>query len=140
MPHPTSDSRLVELSVERPVAGGRMMARLDGQVVFVAGAVPGERVRALVTKRTGKVSWADTREVLEASPDRREPLTDSRCGGALYSHIRYERQLQLKAEVIKDAFRRIAKHQLESDVAVAASPEVGYRVRARLQVQGTRVG
>ena len=40
-----ADSSLVELQVERPVAGGRMLARLDGRVVFVAGAVPGERAR-----------------------------------------------------------------------------------------------
>ena len=46
---PPPDSALVELTVERPVAGGRMMARLDGRVVFVAGALPGERVRALIS-------------------------------------------------------------------------------------------
>ena len=89
-----------------------MLARLDGRVVFVAGALPGERVRALITRRTGKVAWADTREVMEASADRREPSADPRCGGALYAHIQYGRQLQLKSEVITDAFRRIAKHTL----------------------------
>ena len=46
MANATPDSSLVELTIERPVAGGRMMARLDGRVVFVAGALPGERVRA----------------------------------------------------------------------------------------------
>ena len=136
----TSDSSLVELAIERPVAGGRMMARLDGRVVFVAGALPGERVRALITRRSGKVAWADTREVIEASADRRELSTDPRCGGALYAHIQYQRQLLLKAEVIADTFRRIAKHPLVADVAIVPSPEDGYRLRARLQVQGTRVG
>lgn len=140
MPRPTSDSSLVELTVERPVSGGRMLARLDGRVVFVAGAVPGERVRAVITRRSGQVAWADTREVIEASADRREPATDPRCGGALYAHIEYERQRQLKAEVIADTFRRIAKHPLDTDVTVLASPEHGYRLRARLHVQGTRVG
>lgn len=117
-----------------------MLARLDGRVVFVAGAIPGERVRARVTRRTGKVAFADTREVIEASPDRREPGADPRCGGALYAHIQYERQLQLKAEVIVDAFRRIAKHPLSADPRVMPSPEHGYRLRARLHVQGTRMG
>ncbi len=131
---------LVELTIERPVAGGRMMARLDGRVVFVAGALPGERVRALITRRSGKVAWADTREVIEPSADRREAFTDPRCGGALYAHIQYARQLQLKAEVITDTFRRIAKHTLSSAVEVVPSKEEGYRLRARLQVQGTRMG
>jgi 23S rRNA (uracil1939-C5)-methyltransferase len=117
-----------------------MMARLDGRVVFVAGALPGERVRALITRRSGKVAWADAREVIEASPDRREPGHDPRCGGALYAHIQYGRQLQLKAEVITDTFRRIAKHSLSTAVDVASSPEVGYRLRARFHVQGTRLG
>ncbi len=135
-----ADSSLVELQVERPVAGGRMLARLDGRVVFVAGAVPGERVRARITKRAGKVVWADTTEVIEASTDRRPTTSDPRCGGALYSHIAYDRQLSLKAEVIADTFRRIGKLTLDSAVAVAASPEDGYRLRARLHVQGTRVG
>lgn len=135
-----ADSSLVELQIERPVAGGRMLARLDGRVVFVAGAVPGERVRARITKRTGKVVWADTVEVIEPSADRRETMGDPRCGGALYAHIAYERQLALKAEVIADTFRRIGKLTLERAVVVAASPEQGYRLRARLHVQGTRVG
>jgi 23S rRNA (uracil1939-C5)-methyltransferase len=117
-----------------------MLARHDGQIVFVAGAVPGERVRALVTRRTGKVAWADTHEVLEASVDRRDPETDPRCGGALYSHIQYVRQLALKAEVIKDAFRRIGKIALDRDVPVTPSPEAGYRLRARLHVRGTQAG
>ena len=136
--HP--DPRLVELTVERPVAGGRMLARLDGRVVFVAGAIPGERVRAVITRRSGQVAFADTRDVLEASPDRREPSTDPRCGGALYAHIQYDRQRALKAEVVADAFRRIAKRPLDGPVAVLPSPEAGYRVRARLHVQGTRAG
>ena len=136
----TPDSSLVELTIERPVAGGRMIARQDGRVVFVAGALPGERVRALITRRSGKVAWADTREVIEPSADRREPPHDPRCGGALYAHIQYGRQLQLKAEVITDTFRRIAKHTLTRDVHVVPSPETGYRLRARLHVQGTRLG
>lgn len=133
-------SPLVELVAERPVSGGRMMARLDGRVVFLAGALPGERVRAVITRRSGTVAWADTHDVIEASADRRDPMTDPRCGGALYAHIRYERQLTIKAEVIIDTFRRIGKLSLDQPVIVAPSPEVGYRLRGRLHVQGTRVG
>ena len=133
-------SQDVELLVERPVAGGRMLARLDGRVVLVAGTLPGERVRATISRRTGKVIWAETTSVIEPSPDRRETSSDPRCGGALYSHIKYERQLQLKSDVIKDAFRRIGKHELEGDIAIAPSPETGYRVRARLHIQGQRLG
>lgn len=130
----------LELVAERPVAGGWMIARHDGQVVLVSGAIPGERVRARVTRQSKRVTMAETVEVLEASPDRREPSCDLACGGSLYAHIRYDRQLALKAEVITDAFRQIGRSTLETDVAVAPSPETGYRLRATLHVQRGLIG
>lgn len=131
---------MIELEIERPVAGGDMLARHDGKVVFVAGALPGERVRAAITRTRGQVSWAQVREVISASPDRREVTGDPLCGGRTYAHVRYERQLSLKAEIIGDAFRRIAKHPLTDPVVVLPSPESGYRLRARLHVAGSRLG
>src|SRR5438034_8786542 len=91
---------LVDLTADRPVAGGRMLARHQGQVVLVGGTIPGERVRARIEKATRHVAWAETVEVLEASGDRRTPVCDLACGGSFYGHISYERQRLLKAEVI----------------------------------------
>src|SRR5688572_342783 len=122
---------LLDVVVERAVAGGRMLAREHGAVVLVAGAIPGERVRARVTQTSRRVTFAETVEVLEASPDRRTPVCDLACGGMLYAHIAYERQRQLKADIIVDAFRRLGHLTLEAPPAVAASPETGYRLRAR---------
>src|SRR5262245_50487888 len=93
----------IELLVEKPAAGGRMIARHDGQVVFVAGAIPGERVRARVDRVDRQLAFATARDVMEPSDDRREPFTDLLCGGCLYTHIKYERQLALKAAVVQDA-------------------------------------
>src|SRR4051812_13867609 len=131
---------LVELAPDRPVAGGRMLARLDGQVVLVSGAIPGERGRARVERVTRHVAWAQTVDVLEASADRREPICDLACGGSLYAHITYARQLALKADVVADAFRRIGKMPLNPPPTVMASDEHGYRVRARLHVNDDRLG
>lgn len=130
---------LIELEVERPVAGGRMLARLDGRVVFVAGAIPGERVRARVERANKQGMWARTTEILSASPDRREPASDPACGIA-YAYISYARQLQLKGELVADAFRRIARLPLDAAPAVLPSEESGYRLRARLHVRGQRLG
>ena len=130
----------VDLTIEKPAAGGRMIARVDGQVVLVSGAIPGERVTARV-ERVGKgVVYAATTEVLEPSPDRRAPLTDGACGGLLYAHIAYPRQLEIKAAVIADAFGRIGRLPLATAVPVARSPEEGYRMRARVHVRGGRWG
>jgi len=135
-----SDAAEVELTIDRPVAGGRMLARHDGQVTLVAGAIPGERVRARIERRASHVLWAQTVEVLDASPDRREPMCALGCGGSLYAHITYDRQRQIKAEVIADAFRRIGKLALDRPPDVRPSPERGYRMRARFHVRGRRAG
>lgn len=133
-------AEIIELTVERAVPGGRMLAREGGAVVLVSGAIPGERVRATVSKRSKRVILADTTEILEASPDRRPTSMDAGCGGAAYAHIDYPRQLALKADVIKDAFRRIGRLTVDDAIDVAPSREDGYRLRASLHVQGDRVG
>jgi 23S rRNA (uracil1939-C5)-methyltransferase len=117
-----------------------MLARHNGQVVLVWGAIPGERVRARI-ERSGKgVLFAETVEVLAASPDRRTGLPDWRCGGNVLAHVAYERQLQIKSEIIRDAFARIGRLPLDTSPSVIASPEEGYRMRARFRVRGGRIG
>jgi tRNA/tmRNA/rRNA uracil-C5-methylase (TrmA/RlmC/RlmD family) len=134
---PNSD---IVLSIEKPVTGGRMLARHDGQVVLVAGAIPGERVRVRVERISKQLAFAHATEILEASPDRRSTDLDWACGGSLYAHIAYERQVLLKAELVADAFGRIAKMSLNAPVAVLASAERGYRMRARLHARNGRLG
>jgi 23S rRNA (uracil1939-C5)-methyltransferase len=108
-----------------------MIARADGQVVLVTGAIPGERVRARIDRVGKGVAYAQAIAIDEPSADRREPFADPRCGGCSYSHIAYARQLEIKAQVVADAFGRIGRLTLPSGVQVAASPEEGYRMRAR---------
>ena len=128
------------LAIEKPAAGGRMIARHHGEVVLVSGTLPGEVVRARVEKVGRGVAYAATEEVLEAAPDRRAVTMDPACGGLAYAHIAYERQLALKGAVIHDAFTRIARLPLPAPVAVASSPEQGYRMRARLHVRAGAIG
>jgi 23S rRNA (uracil1939-C5)-methyltransferase len=130
----------LSLTIDKPAAGGRMIARVDGQVVLVSGAIPGERVRARI-ERVGKgVAFAEAIAIEEASSDRRAPFGDPLCGGNLFGHITYPRQLAIKGQVIADAFARIGHMTLPSAVRVAASPEDGYRMRARLHLRGHRIG
>ena len=131
---------IVTLDVEKPAAGGRMLARHHGQVVLVWGAIPGERVNARI-ERTGKgLAYADTVEVISPSSDRREVAGDWRCGGNVLAHVSYPRQLQLKGQIIQDAFGRIGRVPLPEVPDVVGSPEAGYRMRARLHVQDGRIG
>jgi 23S rRNA (uracil1939-C5)-methyltransferase len=131
---------VVELLIEKPAAGGWMIARHEGQVVLVAGAIPGERVMARVDRIEKRLAFASVQDVVQASPHRRAVNFDSSCGGCLYAHIAYGTQIELKAEVIADAFTRIGRLPLASPVFVAGSPERGYRVRSRMHVHAGRAG
>lgn len=135
-----SEGQAVELVVEKPAAGGRMIARHLGQVVLVRGAIPGERVLAWIERAEKRMAYAVTREVIEPSPDRRAAGKDPLCGGALYSHIAYARQLTLKSDVIRDAFARLGRYPIDDPIDVAASLQEGYRMRARFHVHGGRAG
>ena len=94
----------------------------------------------LETRVTKGVAHAAAVAIETASPDRREDTGDLLCGGCLYGHIAYPRQLAIKSQVIADAFTRIARLELAAPVTVAGSREDGYRMRARLHVRGSRAG
>jgi 23S rRNA (uracil1939-C5)-methyltransferase len=97
----------LDLRIDALAFGGNGVARADGYVVFVQGAVPGDRVRAVLTKRKKAYGEARTIELLEPSPDRIEPVADH--PGAPWQVLPYERQLVVKAEQVGDALRRIGK-------------------------------
>jgi 23S rRNA (uracil1939-C5)-methyltransferase len=130
----------ITVQIEKPAAGGWMIARHDGQVVLVSGTIPGERVLAEVTRADRHVAYATAVDVLEPHPDRRPWRGDWTCGGASYAFIAYPRQLALKAEVVTDALARIGRLAPPSPIEVTPSEERGYRLRARLHVQEGRIG
>jgi 23S rRNA (uracil1939-C5)-methyltransferase len=131
---------VISLSIEKPAVGGRMIARDEGRVVLVGGAIPGERVRARIGGVSRGVVYADVVGVDAPSSDRRDWPADPACGGCVYGHIAYNRQLEIKSAVIGDAFTRIGRLPLATPVPVAASEEHGYRMRARLHVRGPAWG
>ena len=118
---------LLTVDAERMVHGGRALARaVDGRALLVRGAIPGERVRVEGEVRKG-VWLGDVVEVLSASPDR---VPASEHPGLDYGHIAYERQLALKADVLRDAWARAVGPSAAplGDVAVVPSPQRwGYR-------------
>lgn len=130
----------ITLEIEKPAVGGRMLARHEGQVVLVWGAIPGERVRARVERVGRGLLYAETSDVLVRSVDRRDAEADWRCGGNVFAHVVYERQTRLKADIIREAFRRIGRVSMPAPPTVIASPERGYRMRARLNARGHRLG
>ncbi len=99
---------LIELTVDTLAYGGNGVARYDGgYVVFVSGGLPGDVVRARVGKRKRAYAEARVEEILTPSPERIAPVADH--PGAPWQVLPYERQIQIKAEQIEDALRRIGK-------------------------------
>jgi 23S rRNA (uracil1939-C5)-methyltransferase len=100
----------LELEVTGLAHGGRGVARHDGYVVFVSGALPGDTVRAEVTKAKRRFAEARTTEILrpgaERVPDRCEHGGEP-CPGAPWQGLPYEQQLAHKSEQVDDALRRI---------------------------------
>jgi 23S rRNA (uracil1939-C5)-methyltransferase len=131
---------LVTVQAEKPAAGGRMVARHQGRVLLVSGAIPGERVVARVERVSRGVVFAEAVTIATASDDRRAPAADPRCGGCVLAHVSYPRQLQLKGEIVHDAFARLAHLPIADGPALIGSPEEGYRTRARFHVREGRVG
>lgn len=130
----------VTVVLEKPVAGGHMLARIDGRVVLVRGGIPGERVQ-IELERSGKgVAFARVVHVEEPSPDRVTPDGDPLCGGLVFAHVAYPRQLQLKQAIVEDALRRIARLRDLPTIDAIPSPTRDWRLRARLHVAGRRVG
>jgi 23S rRNA (uracil1939-C5)-methyltransferase len=122
---------LLEVEVDSLAFGGRGVARADGFVVFVAGALPGDRVRAEVTKAKKRFAEARTVELLRPGADR---LPDrcvhggEPCPGAPWQGLPYERQLAIKAEQVDEALRRIGNLDgFELEEIVAAEQQWRYR-------------
>ncbi len=107
-PRPQRGDEL-ELRIDSLAFGGEGVARLGdgGYVVFVAGAIPGDRVRAVVHKRKRSYAHARTLEVLDPSPERIAPLADH--PGVPWQVLPYERQLQIKSAQVDEALRRIGR-------------------------------
>jgi 23S rRNA (uracil1939-C5)-methyltransferase len=118
----------LELQIESLAFGGEGVARLGegGYVVFVAGAIPGDRVRALVHKRKRSYAHARTLEVLAPGPERIAPVADH--PGVPWQVLPYERQLAIKREQVEEALRRIGRlHGFELEQIVPAVEPWRYR-------------
>lgn len=122
----------IELRIDSLAHGGEGVGRLGdgGYVVFVSGALPGDRVRAEVVKRKRSYAHARLVEIVEESPERIPPT--AKHPGVAWQVLPYERQLQIKHEQVEDALRRIGKldgFELEEIVPAVAQ----WRYRNKLE-------
>ncbi|MBF0457824.1 MAG: class I SAM-dependent RNA methyltransferase [Nitrospirae bacterium] len=128
--------KTLELDSLAPIYGGMCLSRLDG-VVFIKGAIPGEKVLAELKETKRDYSIAEAIEILNGSSDRVTPRCRvyGMCGGCHYQHISYERQLSIKEEIVNDCLRRIAKIDIPVDGTIAGS-QWNYRRKVQFKLSG----
>ena len=126
------------LSIESLESEGRGVARDDGKVVFVEGALPGEVVEARTTRRGAAFDQARTVRILRESASRREPRCPhfGMCGGCTTQHADGRTQMAAKQRWLEDSLQRIGKVTPETLLPIVYGEEWGYRHRARMAVRG----
>src|SRR5919201_1043022 len=140
---PVRKDQELELEIDSLAYGGNGVARLDGFVVFVRRGLPGDRVRARVTKVQRRHAEALATEVLEPGPQRIDaPCAHyPACGGCRFQDLAYEAQVAAKEEQVADALRRIgglAEPPLES--IVPAIEQFHYRNKLEYSFTSTPSG
>jgi len=105
--------QFIEFKVDTMAHGGEGIGRYDGRAIFVPYTIPGETVRAEITKDHGRYARARLLDILEPSPARIEPqcpyFGPEKCGGCQWQHIAYEVQARIKGLVVRDQLQRIGK-------------------------------
>ena len=124
------------VTIEGYGEGGMGVARIDGRVVFVHGALRGEKCRVLILKTLKSVAFAKVLEVLESSEARIKPDCPyfPRCGGCTYRHIRYEEELRLKKQRVQDNLSRIGGSDVTVEEILGAQDTLRYRNKAQYPV------
>jgi 23S rRNA (uracil1939-C5)-methyltransferase len=135
--------RTAELTIHDVAFGGKGVARDAGKAVFVPFTIDGERISARITREKKQFAEAELIEVLESSAERVAPVCPyfGRCGGCSYQHISYRRQLQIKANQVEQAMRRIARLVDPPMRPMVPSPlPYGYRNRITVHAEDEVVG
>jgi 23S rRNA (uracil1939-C5)-methyltransferase len=127
----------VSLDLEDLASDGRGIGRLEGQVVFVAGGLPGDRVRARIVARSRRHLVAELLAVETASIDRRRPpcILADHCGGCTLQPLEDTAQQAWKQKQVEENLRRIAGLEPGVSPLLASASGLGYRNRAVIPLE-----
>lgn len=133
------DEIIVE--VEKLSNLGFGIAKVDGLVIFIESACPGDKLKIKITKLNKSYANGQIVEIVEKSPHRVEPFCAMQnvCGGCQLQFIDYEYQLKLKKEIIEDAMRSIANQQIEVRDPMASPENKHYRHKVQYPIAQTKV-
>jgi 23S rRNA (uracil1939-C5)-methyltransferase len=128
-----------DLTIQGLAAGGWGVGRHEGRVVFVPLTAPGDVIRCAVAEDRGRFAFGTVVDLVGPSPVRVSAPCPvfGRCGGCQWQHIRYERQLEAKRDILADALNRIGRLKEAPIPATAGSPRpYGWRIAVDLAFTG----
>ncbi len=125
---------------------GLGIARVDGQVIFVENACPGDEVKIKITHQNKSYARAQIIEMIEPSPHRVNPpcAMQKVCGACQIQFIDYDYQLELKRQIVEDAMRSIGGGvngigEIEIPLPIASPENFEYRHKVQYPVAQTKV-
>ncbi len=123
-------------------AEGSGVCHIDGMAVFVPDTAAGDKAEIKIVKVLKNYAFGIVNRLIEPSPDRVEPDCKHcrQCGGCTFRHISYEKELEIKAKIVKDAFERIGKLYPEFLPIIGGDTRKGYRNKAQYPVGTDRDG
>ena len=122
-------NRIYRAHIDGYSSEGLGIARIDGQVVFVHGAIRGETCDVLVMKVLKNAAFGKIAALAEPSPARRQPDCPyyGRCGGCDFRHMSYEEELWAKRARVQDALTRIGGAEVTVEEILGAEQPLHYR-------------
>jgi len=127
----------VAVTIESLAHDGRGIAHVDGKVVFIDEALPGEQVEFIYTDSRRDYAEGKVDKLLTRSEFRAEPKCEhfGRCGGCSFQHVTDEEQINIKQGLLVEQFNRIGKVEIPQIWEPLTGPHWGYRRKARMGVK-----
>lgn len=128
--------------IEDLTAEGNGVCHIDGMAVFIPESAVGDKLRIKIVKVLKNYAFGIIEEILVPSADRIVPdcIYHKQCGGCTFRHINYEKELEIKAKIVRDAFERIGKLSPEFLPIIGCKERQGYRNKAQYPVSEGKNG
>lgn len=121
---------------------GEGIAKINGYTIFVPSAIKGERVKILILKTTKSHAFAKLIQIMDKSEDRAEVDCNSykRCGGCNLRHIKYEKTLELKKDIVQNLVNKSLKKKIQVENTVGMEKPIFYRNKAQYPIGKDKEG
>jgi len=131
---PVNKNDVVELEVADLALGGLGVANMGGYVIFVENALPGDRVKARITRRQANHSQASIVEIMRPAPERTSApcILHDTCGGCVWQTLPYEQQLVYKQRHVAEALKHIGGQEALPIQPILPSPKM-YHYRNKME-------